>query len=310
MLFRVKPADSESAQSSRGGTILAKIVQQEPTPLRRRRPRWAAEEAHKSLETTGTDERYHSRTIERALDVLESFDANQPGMSLKELTAKTHLPESTLFRILLTLQKRGYLQQQEDGTYQLARKVLLGRVYDSAETLRLLVRPHLEELASQFNETASLAYLFGNYVQVLDTVETFHQIRVTNRRGRILPPHCSSMGKVIVAFQPSEVTDSMLEVYGLTRRTERSIVDRQALRQELERVRQQGFACDREESMLGGICFGAPVISATGQIVAAVSVSSPVQRMTAEREKTIQQKVIATAQTVSRKLQQPARRPS
>ena len=271
---------------------------------RRRRPRWAAEASRNEVEAANGDERYHSRTIERALDVLESFDANQPGISLKELAAKTRLPESSLFRILLTLHKRGYLQQHEDGTYLLARKVLLGRIYDGAETLRLIVRPHLEELASRFNETASLAYLFGDHIQVLDTVETFHQIRVTNRRGRILPPHCSSMGKVILAFQPSEAIDSILEVYGLTRRTEKSIVDRRALRQELDLVRRQGFASDREESMLGGICFGAPIISPTGRVVAAISVSSPLQRITQEREQLIQQSVIATAESITKKLEE------
>lgn len=272
--------------------------------LRRRRPRWAADDGQKSDIEAGAEDRYHSRTIERALDVLEAFHASQPAMSLKELAGKTKLPESSLFRILLTLQKRGYLQQHEDGTYHLARKVLLGRINDNAETLRALVRPHLEELANFFNETASLGFLFGDYIQVLDTVETFHQIRVANRRGRIVPPHCSSMGKVILAFQPTDVIDSMLEVYGLTRRTDHSIVDRQALRHELERVRQQGFACDREESMLGGICFGAPISSSTSQVIAALSVSSPLQRMTAQREKEIQQRVVATAKTVTGELQQ------
>ena len=271
---------------------------------RRRKPRWAAAEDGQGSKPQHGDERYHSRTIERALDVLETFDPNRPSLSLVDLAQKTRLPESSLFRILLTLQKRGYLQQRSDGTYQLTDRVLYGRIYDSGETLRRLAHPYLEELTSQFNETSSLAYLFGDHIKVLDTVETLHQIRVTNRRGRILPPHCSSMGKAILAFQPAHVADSMLEIYGLARRTEYSIADRQTLRQELERIRQQGFACDREESMLGGICFGAPIFSAPDEVVAAVSVSSPAPRITPEREKAIQQSVMNAARDLTRAFQQ------
>jgi len=146
-------------------------------------------------------------------------------------------------------------------------------------------------LARRFDETASVSYFFGTYIQVLDSVETFQSFRVANRPGRILPPHCSAMGKSILAFQPDEAAGLLLEAYGLTRRTEHSICDRQALREELDRVRKQRWACDREESTLGGVCFGAPIFDSSGRAVAALSISSPVQRMTAEREKQIQQAV-------------------
>jgi DNA-binding IclR family transcriptional regulator len=268
-------------------------------PQRRRRPHWAAEESLKSEDAIGSEDRYHSRTIERALDVLESFQPAEPALSLKDVSRRTGFPESTLFRILLTLQKRGYLEQRVDGTYQLTRKVLFGRLLDDAEALRALAAPQLQELASSFNETASLAYFFEEYIQVLDTVETFHEIRVSNRRGRILPPHCSAMGKAILAFQPAETVHRMLEAYGLTKRTEHSIVDRSALRAELERIQKEGFAVDREESMLGGICIGAPITSHSGHVIAALSVSTPVPRLPREREPLIQRGVVAAAKAVS-----------
>jgi DNA-binding IclR family transcriptional regulator len=286
----------ETARSAKNSTVAP--VQNN----RRRRPQWAAEENGEAESAVGGEDRYHSRTIERALDVLEAFQPNQPSLSLKDISRQTRLPESSLFRILITLHKRGYLDQQTDGTYQLSRKVLFGRLLDSAEALRELARPYLHELASLFNETASLAYFFEDYIQVLDTVETFHEIRVTNRRGRILPPHCSAMGKAILAFQPADTVNRMLEAYGLTKRTEHSIVDRQALRVELERVQNEGIAFDREESMLGGICIGAPIQATSGHIVAALSVSTPIQRIPREREKLIQQAVLNAAQSVSNSL--------
>ena len=158
---------------------------------RRRQPHWAKVESIASSVPEAGDDRYHSRTIERAFDALEAFRSSAATLALKELSTITKQPESSLYRVLTTLQKRGYLHQNHDGTYQLTRKVLYGRIFDQTEDLRVIARPSLEELGRQFDETASLAYLFSDYIQVLDTVETFHPIRVTNRPGRIIPPHCN-----------------------------------------------------------------------------------------------------------------------
>src|SRR5258707_314016 len=174
-------------------------------PQRRRRPK--RESADGVRPEVGNDDQYYSRTLGRGLDVLESFRADRPALSLKDLSLLVGLPESSLFRILITLHKRSYLTQNSDGTYQLSPKMLLGRLSESAEEVRQLVRPSLQNLASHFNETASLAYLFEDRIQVLDTVETFHEIRVINRTGRSLTPHCSSMGQGITAHQNRDLID-------------------------------------------------------------------------------------------------------
>lgn len=274
---------------------------------RRRRPRWAVGESKGESSNGLQEDRYHSRTIERALDALDAFDLNS-SLSLKQLSGITGQPEASLYRVLLTLQKRGYLSQNENGTYQLARKVLYGRVLDEAETIRKVARPVLEELVRRFDETASLSYCFKHYIQVLDSVETFQSFRIANRPGRIIPPHCSAMGKSILAFQTSEAADVLLEAYGLIRRTEHSICDRQALRDELELVRQRGWGCDREESTLGGICFGTAIFDGAGRAIAALSVSSPTQRMTPAREKQIQEAVVQAGIRVTKALQSGAKK--
>lgn len=274
---------------------------------RRRRPRWAIAEQEATVKAPAeAEDRYHSRTIERALDALEAFESSSSSLSLKEVSAITGQPEASLYRALMTLQKRDYLSQNRDGTYELTHRVLYGRVLDKAAHVRQITRPILEELGREFNETTSLAYLFTNYIQVLDTVETFHPIRVTNRAGRIIPPYCSSMGKAILAYQDDQAVDILLETYGLIRRTEHTIVDRQTLRTELARVRNEGIAGDREESMLGGICFGAPIFEAPGQAIAALSVSTPKQRMDEQREKAVQAAVVRAAKHVSNLLQEKA----
>jgi DNA-binding IclR family transcriptional regulator len=264
----------------------------------RRRPKWAVADNSKP---EPADEQYYSRTIARALDVLEAFTEEQDTLTLKELGRAVKLPESSLFRVLLTLQTRGYLIQSADGAYQLSRKVLFGKLLERAEALRDLARKEMQSLASRFNETISLAYLFGERIQVLEAFETFHEIRVTNRPGRVLPPHCSAMGKAITAFQDLPVIDRILEVYGLASRTPKTIIDRRALLEEFEGTRKSGYAFDREESTIGGICVGAPIRSKGGNVVAAISVSTPIIRMTPDREKEIVKAILHSAQEISNK---------
>lgn len=262
--------------------------------VRRRIPKWVLQPG----QTTSSDEQYYLRSIGRALDVLNCFDGQTP-LSLKELGERTGLPESTLFRVLLTLERHEYLHQYRDGTYQLAPKLIFGWLTQAANHVREIARPEIERLASQFNETASVGYLYDDRIHVLDCVETFHEIRMTNKIGRVLPPHCSAMGKAITAFQERPLADRMLEVYGLSPRTDKTIIDRHRLFLDFEQVRETGIGCDREESISGGICFGAAVRTAGKPVVAAISLSTPAIRMTAAREIEIQAAVLESAARIA-----------
>jgi DNA-binding IclR family transcriptional regulator len=261
--------------------------------IRRRIPKWALQSGTDS----SANEQYYLRSIGRALDVLDCFDGTAP-LALKEISTSTGLPESTLFRVLLTLEKHGYLEQAVDGTYQLAPKLRFGWLVEEANALKAKARPELERLANQFNETASIAYLYDDRIHVLDSIETFHEIRMSNRIGRVLPPHCSAMGKAITAFQERALADRILEVYGLYRRTEHTITDRAQLFAEFDQVRQTGIACDREESILGGICYSAAIRNGNQQVAAALSLSTPVVRMTPAREEATRKAVLEAAMRV------------
>ncbi len=260
------------------------------TAVRRRVPKWAMETAEPS---TG-DEGYYLRSIGRALEVLNCFDGQTP-LSLKEISLQMQLPESSLFRILRTLEKHEYLQQYRDGTYQLSPRLISGWLVRAADHVRDTARNELEHLVNAFNETASLAFLFDDRIHVLDCMETFHEIRMTNKIGRVLPPHCSAMGKAITAFQDRALADRMLEVYGLTPRTEHTITDRKKLFAEFESIRAKSVACDREESIRGGICFAAPLRIEGKPVVAAISLSTPSIRMDAKREAAIQTALVEVA---------------
>jgi DNA-binding IclR family transcriptional regulator len=258
-------------------------------PPRRRIPKWAL---HSN--DIASNEQYYLRSIGRALEVLDCFDGKAP-LALKEIGIRTGLPESSLFRVLLTLEKHGYLRQAVDGTYQLAPKLRFGWIIEQGNELRDKVRPELERLAQRFNETASMAYLFDDHIHVLDSIETFHEIRMSNRIGRVLPPHCSALGKAITAFQERSLAEQIVEVYGLTRRTDHTITDRARLFEEFAEIRRTGIACDREESVLGGVCYSAALRPAGRQVLAAISLSTPIVRMTPERDAETRKAVLETA---------------
>jgi len=274
-------------ESPKGSAVAEKAV-------RRRIPKWALQ----SGEASSTDGQYYLRTIGRALEVLDCFDG-QIALSLKDISARVKLPESSLFRVLLTLEKHKYLQQHHDGTYQLAPKLIFGWLVQAADALRAIARPEIERLAHTFDETVSASYLFDDRIHVLDCVETYHEIRMTNKIGRVLPPHCSAMGKVITAFQDRPLADRILEVYGLAPRTENTIVDRHKLFTEFEEARRTGISVDREESIRGGICFGAALRTKNKPVVAAISISTPAIRMSAALEKQIQAALLESASRIA-----------
>lgn len=274
-------------QSGNGTAVVEKAV-------RRRIPKWALQ-----AESSSGDRQYYLRTIGRALEVLDCFDGQMP-LSLKEISAKVKLPETSLFRVLLTLEKHKYLQQHRDGTYQLAPKLIFGWLAQAADHLRHIARPEIERLAHTFDETVSMSYLFDDRIHVIDCLETFHEIRMTNKVGRVLPPHCSAMGKVITAFQDRAHAERMLEVYGLTPRTEHTILDRQKLFAEYEDARRTGIAADREESIRGGICFGAALRTEGKPVVAAISISTPTTRMTPDREQQIKAAILESAHRIAK----------
>jgi DNA-binding IclR family transcriptional regulator len=182
--------------------------------------------------------------------------------------------------------------------------LIFGWLVQAADQVRTIARPELERLSSTFDETVSLSYLYDDRIHVLDCIETFHEIRMTNKIGRVLPPHCSAMGKVITAFQERALADRILEVYGLFARTEHTIVDRHKLFKDFDEIRRTGIAADREESIRGGICFAAALRSEARPVVAAISISTPTTRMTSELEQNIKAAILVAAERIANQLKE------
>jgi DNA-binding IclR family transcriptional regulator len=138
--------------------------------------------------------------------------------------------------------------------------------------------PAMTALRRKLHETVSLSVLFNNHIETVAVLESPQLIRMANTVGRIIPPHASSMGKAITAFQDEKRRETLLRSYGTHRFTRHTIVDEEELGREFERIRERGWSEDAEESTDEGCCFGAPIF-VLGEGRAAFSVSIPQSRV-------------------------------
>lgn len=199
-------------------------------------------------------------------------------MALNEVAQRLELSKTSAFRLLRTLEVSGCLAASEGGKYALAPGVHAVVSTQTVARLRRAAIPRLQHLSRQLQETTSLAALFDNRIEVIAVVESPQQIRMSNVVGHILPPHASSLGKAITAFQTEERREKLLRSYGMYRFTDRTITDRAELEQEFARAREQRFAIDLEESVCDGHCFAVPIFGSAGDVGAAVSLSLPMAR--------------------------------
>lgn len=230
-------------------------------------------------------DKYFSKVVGKALAALDEVRGSPEALSLNELTQRIGMAKTSLFRILHTLEKAGYLERDPAGLYRAPESL---RPMGSGHLQQQLVNaamPRLKALNREFRETVTVAMLFENHIEVVATLESPQLIRMGNTVGRILPPHASSLGKAITAFQPEERCESLIRSYGLHRFTAHTITDEVELKQELERVRQTGHSFDAEESALEGSCFGAPIRGADHAVIGAISLSMPKMRLRSDAER-------------------------
>jgi IclR family transcriptional regulator, pca regulon regulatory protein len=222
------------------------------------------------------------QSVARALAVLRSFSAQRPRQSLSDVARATGLDRATARRLLLTLADLGYVAG--DGrTFELTPRILeLGYAYLSGMSLPEIARTHLQNLAAELNETAALAVLDGDDIVYVALVPSARLTAVKINIGTRFEAYATSMGRVLLAGLPQADLDRYLERLHLTTHTERSVRTVEQLRQEIDKVRAQGWALvdsELEEDLRGA---AVPVRDRAGRTVAAANVSVHAGRTTPE----------------------------
>ncbi len=248
---------------------------------------------------------YIIQSVDHALDVLEAFQGEEGELGITELSNRLKLHKNNIFRILATLESRGYVEQNPaSDNYRLGLKTLeLGQAYIRHTGLLRVARPVMERLRDELDENVYIGVLKGRYAYYLDCAESTRTVRVLSRVGCHVPPYCTALGKSQLAYEPAEQILSVLHKKELRRFTPKTMTDRDEVVRHLAQVREQGWAEDNEEWDEAVRCVAAPIFDYNRKVVGAISISAPSVRMTQERmEKEFLPRVRAAADEISTRL--------
>ena len=243
-------------------------------------------------------------TIEKAIDVLEIFLDRDDEIGLSEIASLTGLNITTTHRIVLTLVKRGYLnQKQKRQKYSLSTKFLqYSNVLSRRMKIRDIAFPIADALNKMVGESVNIAILDRNEVVYIEHIETNKSLRIFTQVGNRVPLYCTGVGKIFLAHMSDDELEKALSGTALLPHTPNTITDIERLKQELELVKAEGVATDKEEMEIGVRCIASPVKNSDGSVIAAISVSGPTARLNNKRVNEVKTLVKSCAVEVSRAL--------
>ena len=246
---------------------------------------------------------YSSRLLDRSVLLLKILATGSVEKRLAEFSA-AGLHKSTAFRLLEALRRLRLVAVDEvTGRYRLGLGLFeLGMAAVSRLDVGQCAPPFLEVLAKETGESASLGIFEDPEVVHILRVESTHPLRLPSLAGRRSPAYCTGIGKAILAHLEPERLEAYLRKVTLKPRTPRTITDREALRQDLRRVRARGFSLDDEEIFPGLRCVAAPIFGFDGRVVAGLSVAGPTSRMPKDALSRFSTSVLAAASTISGRL--------
>ncbi|MCA1730912.1 MAG: IclR family transcriptional regulator [Actinobacteria bacterium] len=221
------------------------------------------------------------RTIRKATKVLDLFSLERPEWGVNEVARALGFPKSTTSELMSSLAEQRLLSRTVKGRYRLG-----WRLFELSQTLldttefRVEARRVMEELVRRWRETVHLAVLDGVQAVYIEKLQPNPAVKIKiSRTGARLPAHCSGVGKVLLAHCEWEYVAELLKDQRLPALTGNTVTNFDVLAEELERVREQGYAYDEEETSVGLCCVAAPIYDSGGKVVASISLSVPAYRL-------------------------------
>jgi DNA-binding IclR family transcriptional regulator len=228
---------------------------------------------------------YNINSIIRAIDILELYNHHDKELGISEIARQLNLYKSMVHRIVSTLEFKGILEKKPDtGKYRLGLKLYkLGILARDDNELISISIPHLKELTEDTGETSNLVVMDGSMSMYLAQQESNRMVRMFTRVGARVFPHCNGAGKVLLAHMDDEELDAIIQTNGLHGYTRNTLTSKEKLLEELTLVRERGYAVDNQEREEGVMCLASPVRDYSGKVIAAVSISGPVDRFGKDR---------------------------
>jgi DNA-binding IclR family transcriptional regulator len=249
---------------------------------------------------------YPIKVLDKSLSVLDVLFQNNAPLSIMEISKKLGIYPSTIHRILDTLKYRGYVEQNPDNQkYLLGLKLVeLGMARYHQINLVEEVSPFLKELVAECNETVHLAVLDHEellYIAKRDSDQTIG-LGMVSRVGRRAPLYSTGLGKILLAHVAEKERKRIIAHIKIQQFTKNTITNKEELEKELEQIRKQGVSFDREENEKEVYCIAVPVKNYHGEVIAALSVSSPTYRINAQRKKFLKKSILSIGRKISKRL--------
>lgn len=222
-------------------------------------------------------------------------------LRLSEISHRTGLAKSTVFRVLRSLDTLGYvLRDPDQREYALSPNLAdLARPVAWSEPLRRISIPYMLELRQKFGETVNLGEIKLDRVIYLEVLPSEHALHVNERKGDWVYAHTSALGKAILAFSLPELVATIVNQRSLPALTPNTITDPKRFHEELEHVREQGYATDIQETNMLACCIAAPILDKHGMAIAALSVSGAAVRFD-PNSRAVQKALTRATQRISR----------
>ncbi|TXI04547.1 MAG: IclR family transcriptional regulator [Pseudorhodobacter sp.] len=223
-------------------------------------------------------------TVGKALDVLDAVAAYGRPVRFSDLLSGSAYPKATLYRFLQTLTNQGMLAYDDDrGTYTLGiRLVRLAHAAWATSSLAPLARPYLDDLAAETGETIHLAQMDQGQVLYVDKRNAAKPVDMFSSAGKVGPAYCTGVGKAMLAYLDAAALEAAIARQSFHRFTAETLDSPEKLRAELTAIRARGHAFDRQEHEPGIICCAVPILTRSGRVLGAISVTSTTARTSLE----------------------------
>jgi IclR family pca regulon transcriptional regulator len=219
-------------------------------------------------------------SLARGLIVIQAFTQQSPQMTISQLSVKTGLSRAAVRRCLYTLTKLGFAGAEDGTRYSLRPRMLtLSHTYTASNTLSSAAQPILERMSTALRESFSVATLDGEDIVYIARTQVSRVMAVDLHIGSRLPAYCTSMGRVLLAFLPTDQLEQYLTKAVLTPHTNRTITSVEKLRLALRNVRRNGYALVDQEYEVGLRSMAVPVYAHSGRVVATVNLSGNAPRL-------------------------------
>lgn len=245
---------------------------------------------------------YLIESVDNALRLLLLL-LERKELRVTDVSDELGVARSTAHRLLTTMAHRGFVEQDRASrSYRAGRAIVeIGLAAMGELDIRRKARHHMLDLAAELDETVNLLVLEGAGVRFIDGVESSQPLRVTSRTGTLLPAHSTSGGKLLLSELPEPELDEVLD-RALRQLTDETMTDRRSLREELSDARRLGYALNRQESEEGLNAVAVCIRDRSGRAIAALAVSVPAFRGSADRLRSMVPPLTETATAIGQEL--------